>query len=84
MIGKQLKRLRIWTDEELAVELEQAKRNGDTRRAQRIIAELKKRGKRNTKKQRGGPHMRLFWLLLLLKRIIEGDEHENPLFIGTK
>ena len=45
----------------------------NTNLIKRITAELKKRGQRNTKKQRGGPHMRgFFWLPLLLE-----DNNEN-------
>lgn len=61
-----------------------SKRNKDSRRVQRILAELKKRKKRNIKKQRGGPHMRGFWLLLLLKKMIGEDDYEDSLFIGIE
>lgn len=60
-------------DQELNDMLKDAKRRGDTNLIKRITAELKKRGQRNTKKQRGGPHMRgFFWLPLLLE-----DNNEN-------
>ena len=54
------------SDAELEAMLIEAKRCGNTQLVKRIITELKQRGKRNSRKQRGGPHMRGFLLFLLL------------------
>ena len=65
------------SDKDLEDLLKDAKRRGDTQLIKRILNEMKKRGLRNKRKLRGGPHMRGFWLFFLLKYIYEGfDEWE--------
>ena len=54
--------LRDKSDKDLADEAKKAK--GKYRN--RLIKELKMRGKRNVQKKRGGPHMRGLWILLIL------------------
>ena len=53
------------SDEDLDKELKDAKRKHDSERIQKILKEMKIRGLRNKRKQRGGPHMRGFLLILL-------------------
>ena len=53
------------TNDELEEELAKAKRENDSAKIQRILKEMKMRGMRNMRKQRGGPHMRGILLLLL-------------------
>ena len=53
------------SDKQLEDELNDAKRKHDSERIQKILKEMKIRGLRNKRKQRGGPHMRGFLLILL-------------------
>ena len=61
---------------DLQEEYEKARRAGDSKRAARIQREQKIRGNRNRKKRRGGPHMRGWWVLLLLgmEEVIRDDD----------
>ena len=68
--------LRDKSDEDLADEAKKAK--GKYRN--RLIKELKMRGKRNIQKKRGGPHMRGLWILLILGSYLfrrEEDEFQS-------
>jgi len=58
--------------------MKEARKKGDTKLAMRIIKELKNRGWRNRKKNRGGPVKGFYWWLLLAK-LLEGvfDEHQD-------
>ena len=53
------------SDKQLEDELNDAKRKHDSERIQKILKEMKIRGLRNKRKQRGGSHMRGFLLILL-------------------
>ena len=65
------------SDEELEKLLLEAKRNHDSYMIQRILKEMKMRGMRNTRKQRGGPNMRGILLMFLLGGGLLSKFHEN-------
>ena len=62
------------SDEELEDKLNDAKQRNDSKEIQRILREMKIRGMRNARKQRGGPNMR--GILLLISALL-GYKYEN-------
>ena len=62
------------TNEELEELLAKAKREKDSKAIMKILREMKIRGMRNKRKQRGGPHMRGLLLLLFGGQLFNQNE----------
>lgn len=64
------------SNQDLIDKLNQAKQKGDSKLIQRILKEMKMRGMRNARKNRNNPHMR-GWFLLLLLGLNKKKNYEN-------